>query len=80
MTEIRRAPDGLDPDDVYAYVVRLQARIDFLEGQVRELKSAALLDEMLKQAAEIRRQALGRRGASLAGHRPGGGRRSRAAA
>src|SRR3954454_17328887 len=58
MTEFRRAPDGLDPDDVYAYVVRLQGRIDFLEGQVRELSSSALLDEMLKQAAEIRRQAL----------------------
>lgn len=58
MTELRRAPDGLDPDDVYALVVRLQARIDFLEGQSRQMSNAALLDVALKQAAEIRRQAL----------------------
>lgn len=58
MTELRRAPNGLDPDDVYAYVVRLQARIDFLERQVRECSNAVLLDATLKQAAEIRRQAL----------------------
>jgi hypothetical protein len=58
MTEFRRAPDGLDPDDVYAYIVQLQARIDFLEGQLREISNAALLDTVLKQAVEIRRQAL----------------------
>jgi hypothetical protein len=58
MNEFRRASDGLDPDDVYAYIVRLQARIDFLEGHVREVSNAAILDATLRQAAEIRRQAL----------------------
>jgi hypothetical protein len=58
MTEFRRAPDGLDPDDVYAYIVRLQDRIDFLEGQVREASNVGSLDATVRQAAEIRRQAL----------------------
>jgi hypothetical protein len=58
MNTFRRAPDGLDPDDVYAYIVRLQARIDFLEAHVRDASNPAILDAALRQAADIRRQAL----------------------